>query len=512
MTDTTVLQLATARTVRPLPADMQQSTGDPHLDRITGFAAKLCGAPIALVSLVGDETQRFLARTGLAVGSTPRSMSFCAHAMQGDAIMVVPDATKDLRFADNPLVTGDPQIRFYAGAPLSDREGNPLGALCVIDRVPRGGLTPLQREGLAVLAEDVMLVLDRQHSERVERDAAAADASALTQSEERFRVLADTMPQMVWSTRPDGFHDYYNARWYEFTGMEPGTTDGEAWNGMFHPDDQDEAWRVWRHSLATGDPYQIEYRLRHHSGQYRWTLGRALPMRDAEGRIVRWFGTCTDIDAQKRAAEEREVISQELSHRIKNIFSVIAGLISFAAKTNPQFKDIARDLRERILALGRAHDFVRPHSQRSRPVSGVNSLHGLLEQLFMPYRGDHGPRFDIHGPDFPIDDRSATPFALMFHELATNAAKYGALSVTDGWIAIEVAARGDVVAITWRERGGPAVTAPMTEDGFGSQLLALAAERQLGGSLIRRWEPEGLEVELSIPRAALSRRTKADAA
>lgn len=118
------------------------------------------------------------------------------------------------------------------------------------------------------------------------------------------------MPQMVWSTLPDGFHDYYNARWYDFTGMPEGSTDGEAWNGMFHPDDQERARARWRHSTATGDPYQIEYRLRHRDGTYRWVLGRALPIRDAAGQITRWFGTCTDIHEQKLALEEREIVSQ----------------------------------------------------------------------------------------------------------------------------------------------------------------------------------------------------------
>lgn len=127
--------------------------------------------------------------------------------------------------------------------------------------------------------------------------------AALRESEAQFRTLADAMPQMVWSTRPDGFHDYYNARWYEFTGMPAGSTDGEQWNGMFHPDDREEAWARWRRSLATGEPYEIEYRLRRRDGIYRWVLGRALPLRDAAGAITRWFGSCTDIDDAKQAAE-----------------------------------------------------------------------------------------------------------------------------------------------------------------------------------------------------------------
>ncbi|WP_175577826.1 PAS domain-containing protein [Mongoliimonas terrestris] len=120
----------------------------------------------------------------------------------------------------------------------------------------------------------------------------SADRSSL------HRAL-DTMPQMVWSTRPDGFHDYYNQRWYDFTGVPEGSTDGAGWNDIFHPHDQADAWRKWRHALATGDLYEIEYRLRRHDGVYRWVLGRALPIRDAQGVIERWYGTCTDIDDLK---------------------------------------------------------------------------------------------------------------------------------------------------------------------------------------------------------------------
>ena len=132
---------------------------------------------------------------------------------------------------------------------------------------------------------------------------AGAGGGGFGGGEARFDALADSIDQMIWSTRPDGFHDYFNRRWYDYTGVPPGSTDGEEWNGMFHPEDQDRAWSVWRHSLETGEPYQIEYRLRHHSGAYRWVLGRARPVRGPDGSILRWYGTCTDIDDLKRAEE-----------------------------------------------------------------------------------------------------------------------------------------------------------------------------------------------------------------
>ena len=479
---------------------------DGALDDLVAFAAELCGTPTALVSLVEESHQRFLARVGLDAASTPRSMSFCAHAMLGNVVMEVQDASAEPRFAGNPLVTGAPFIRFYAGAPLVSREGVPLGALCVISPEARpGGLSAFQRRGLEILALAAMGRLDDRRAAREAKDTAQETRAALAESDLRFRTLADTMPQMVWSTRPDGFHDYYNARWYEFTGAPAGTTDGEGWNGMFHPDDQARAWTLWRHSLATGEQYQIEYRLRHFDGTYRWVLGRALPIRDEAGAITRWFGTCTDIHEQKLALEEREVISQELSHRIKNIFAVISGLIAFAARTYPDFTPIASDLRARITALGRAHDFVRPHSAQSRPSSQQDSLRGMLGELFVPYQLSSGERIRIEGPDVPIDDRSATPIALLFHELATNASKYGALSVEHGQVALTLTREDDRVAILWCERGGPPVREPAGSAGFGTQLIELSAVRQLGGTIARTWAVEGLEVRAVLPLASLSR-------
>ncbi|MDH7639385.1 PAS domain-containing protein [Sphingomonas oryzagri] len=468
-------------------------TDDPRLTAITNFAASLCEVPIALVSIVESERQWFPARTGLDARETSRDASFCAHAMLGDAIMLVPDARLDPRFSSNPLVLGEPNICFYAGAPLRTEEGVPLGALCVIDTKPRAGLTPVQEKGLLVLAQTIMTLLtlrrstDRSGRERDEQEA-------------RFRILADTMPQMVWSTRPDGFHDYYNARWYEYTGVPEGSTDGEGWNGMFHPEDQDRAWSVWRHSLETGDPYEIEYRLRDAKGQYRWTLGRALPIRDDRGAITRWFGTCTDIHDQKMLQAQREVIAHELSHRIKNIFAVIGGLITFSSRHHPEMQTLAIDLRDRIIALGRAHDFVRPHSDASRPEKNQSSLHGMIEELLAPYR----ERIRIEGEDLPIDDRSATPLALLFHELATNAAKYGALSAHDGAVVISSRPDGEAAFLSWAERGGPAVEPPQQE-GFGTKLMELSVARQMGGRIERAWATEGLVVNLTIPSTSMYR-------
>jgi PAS domain S-box-containing protein len=154
---------------------------------------------------------------------------------------------------------------------------------------------------------------------------------ALQASEARFRTITEAMPQMVWSTRPDGYHEYYNRKWYDFTGVPAGSTDGEAWENVVHPDDQAMTWNVWQHSLRTGEPYEIQYRLRHHSGQYRWALGRALPVRDDRTEIIHWFGTCTDIhdqklaeDALREAARRKDDFLAMLAHELRNPLAPIS--------------------------------------------------------------------------------------------------------------------------------------------------------------------------------------------
>jgi PAS domain S-box-containing protein len=356
------------------------------------------------------------------------------------------------------------------------------------------------------------LTVDITERKRMDSDLAEA-ASALAESEAKFRAIADSMPQMVWSTLPDGFHDYYNARWYEFTGVAPGSTDGEGWNAIFHPEDQPRAWEIWRHSLETGDLYEIEYRLRRHDGVYRWTLGRAAPIRNEAGEIVRWFGTCTDIDDLKRMEQGKELLSQELSHRIKNIFAVVSALIALSAREYPEAKAFAAAVRNRIGALARAHEFVRPHSDVSRPTVGGMTLHAFLGALFKPYADDAGrPRVIVEGDDALFDDQAATSVALLFHELATNAAKYGALSETGGTVGLVTRQTDDRFVLTWTERGGPRIAEPPTRVGFGSSLATVSVEGQLAGKLERIWEEAGLVVIADLPATALSRRMAAEKA
>lgn len=478
------------------------------------------GDTLAVVVLVVETTDRVTAEAALAKSQEKLNIALTASGMVGtwDWDVSKNKVTGDERFArlfslDPAVVDNGMTMSGVLAAAHPDDRRHAEAALqaAIADRTPaRFEFRLVQRDGsIRWVAASGAVSTGADSGLRfpgvvVDITEQRLIASRLAESEARFRTLADAMPQMVWSTLPDGFHDYYNARWYEFTGVPDGTTDGEGWNGMFHPEDQERAWSVWRMSLSTGEPYRIEYRLRHYSGEYRWVLGQALPVRDAEGAIVRWIGTCTDIHEARLAAEEREIIAQELSHRIKNIFAVIGGLVSLAARQHPEAADFADRLRSRIFALGRAHDFVRPHSRDSQPRSNPTSLRALVMELLDPYRDGADDRVVFSGADAVIDEGAATPLALLFHELATNAAKYGALSRSGGHIDIDASIADETYRLIWREHGGPAVSEGA--QGFGSRLIRLSIEGQLRGTLTRKWQSDGLEIELTVPLDALRRR------
>jgi PAS domain S-box-containing protein len=142
--------------------------------------------------------------------------------------------------------------------------------------------------------------------------------NALRQSELMFRTLADTMPQIFWVTQPDGYHEYFNKRWYDYTGKTVEQTSGEGWQKILHPDDVQRTIEVWQNSLRTGKTYDNEYRLLRADGEYHWHLGRAFPLRNQDGQIVKWFGSCTDIHDQKLVIEERaQALVQERAARIE---------------------------------------------------------------------------------------------------------------------------------------------------------------------------------------------------
>jgi len=195
------------------------------------------------------------------------------------------------------------------------------------------------READELTASLAAILAERQQAEQ-----------ALKASEARFRTLADTTPQMVWSATPDGRHDYFNARWHSFTGLTAAEDTSGAWRKLVHPEEWDVLDSRWQHALRTGTPYEAEYRLRRHDGAWRWVLARALPMRDETGRILRWFGCLMEIqeivEARDILARSREELEQLVAARTRDLEA-----------TQAQLAQAQRMEALGQLAGGIAHDF-----------------------------------------------------------------------------------------------------------------------------------------------------------
>ena len=269
---------------------------EERLDRLTRVAAELFGTPIALVSLMDEHRQWFKSRLGLDVAETPREWSFCDHLIRsGDAMMVVEDATTDSRFASNPLVTGRPGIRFYAGAPLVAPSGHALGALCVVDTLPRD--TPKPREmdllrALAAMASDA-LESGRRNELSDEHEAVLDLAGALSGiGYWRYEIAMD---RLVWSDQLFAMHGLSRAS---------AAVSMESMQHLYMPEDRQILGLHLELARTSGEGFTVALRRSGDDGSVRHFTCKAACRRDKAGRVVALIGVMQDVTTQRDAARK----------------------------------------------------------------------------------------------------------------------------------------------------------------------------------------------------------------
>ena len=232
------------------------------------------------------------------------------------------------------------------------------------------------------------------------------------------------------------------------------------------------------------------------------------PIRDREGRVIGAAKIARDITERKRAEQQQNLLIREMNHRVKNLFTVASSVVSLSARSAETTTELAMVVRDRLNALARAHALTIPNfSEASGSAEYTTTLHELIRTILAPYdavSNGHKPRARVMGADVLISGSVVTSFALLLHEFATNAAKYGALSVPEGVVDISCQEDGSQFVLTWTERGGPTVDQKTDGDGFGTLLGKATVESQFGGQIVRRWHPEGLSIRLSVARERLS--------
>ncbi|WP_043833235.1 sensor histidine kinase [Muricoccus aerilatus] len=328
-------------------------------------------------------------------------------------------------------------------------------------------------------------------------------SSALVWDAERLRIATNAAGIALWSWNVDtdeiALDERARALWCV---QKEGVVTFEELSGRIHPADLERVRTAFQETRAQAGAYEIDFRIRQ-DGEIRWISARG---QGADVGIVDriMFGVFLDVTGRKKAEEAREMLAGEMSHRVKNLFSIASALTAIAARSATTTQEMAHDLTQRLTSLGRAHDLVRPSPGEMREKPAL--LGDLLWILLAPYGGEVAPnsRVRVSVTEVQVGGITASTLALVVHELATNSVKYGALSTPSGTLDVRCTVRDDEVVLVWEEQGGPPVTAPNGGMGYGSKLVARSISGQLGGAISFEWLSSGMVATLRMSRARLA--------
>jgi PAS domain S-box-containing protein len=321
----------------------------------------------------------------------------------------------------------------------------------------------------------------------------------LKQSEELFRTLATSIPQLVFRSRSDGTRTWGSPQWSVFTGLAFSESVNLGWLDAVHPEDRDATLAAWSAAPAIGE-YYLEQRIRRSpDGEYRWHQTRARPIGEGVSESKEWVGTSTDIHDLRTLQDRQKILLAELQHRTRNLLAVVQSIARQTIRSSRSLESFEVDYERRLRALGRVQSLL------ARTDYGQIDFHGLID-LELDAHGDDGAegnKVTIEGPRLSLQPNSAQVLALALHELATNAVKYGAFAQPEGRVKITWRLENDshhrLAHIVWQETGVRIPEGSATRKGYGRELIERALPYQLDARTKLQFESDGVRCEIEVP-------------
>jgi two-component sensor histidine kinase len=320
-------------------------------------------------------------------------------------------------------------------------------------------------------------------------------------SNEHLRLAVEAACVALWSWNVDDDTFRMDPRGFRLWGLEPAPSiEFEVLSANIHPADRDRVRAAFTATRSVEGPYEIDFRILI-GEEIRWISARG---QGADAGIVNrtMFGIFLDVTGRKQAEEGSELLAGEMSHRVKNLLAIASSLTAFTSRSSASVEHMTEELTRRLSALGRAHDLVRPlpGSQGRAALLG-----DLVSVILAPYddQGAFSGRVRVAVPRMGVGERTATALAMVFHELATNSAKHGALGRAEGALDITGTVDAETLTWVWAETGGPDITEAPELRGFGSRMVLSNLRGQLGGSIDYDWQYTGLVATMTLQLSAL---------
>lgn len=488
------------------------------LDRIvqivTDAATNLSGAQFGafFYNKISDEGESYVRytlsgapREAFEKFPLPRNTAVFGPTFRGEGIVRSDDIRRDSRYGLNSPYFGMPEghlpVVSYLAVPVVSRSGDVLGGL-FLGHEQSGVFGDELEELVSAIAAHAAIAIDNsalfEHARReADRERELHHAAA------HFAAIVESSDDAIISKNLDGIIQSWNKGAERLFGYTAEEAIGRSITILIPDDRQDEEPAIIDR-IRRGERTENFETVRRHKDGGRLDISLTVsPIVDASGTIIGASKIARDISEKRRAEERQSLLLREMSHRVKNLFALAAGVVTISSRSAPSVPEFATSIRERLSALARAHELTLPD-----PVSAdtdeqkETSIRKVLEAILAPYDEIGSPRIQLNGSDVSVGTSSLAGLALLLHEFSTNAAKYGALSTDSGRLRVDLGIENDALRMTWVETGTPSADG-ITSEGFGTILERATVKSQLGGSIEREWREDGLTIRLTIPLSRL---------